>query len=108
MPADFQNLFTADYLKKLADASNNSDDPLIRKFNENSVLTGANFKAPIRLYHGKSDPVIKYKIARDAYRFLKAKGAAVELINVGDNITHIEALIPASIDAKKWFEEINK
>jgi len=108
VPADFQNLFTADYLKKLANASNNSADPLIQKFNKNNILTGANFKAPIRLYHGKSDPVIKYKIARDAYRFLKAKGAAIELINVGDDITHIEALIPASIDAKKWFEKINK
>lgn len=98
-PAELlQPSFVASYLE-------DEDHPLRVLLRMNDVLDWTP-RAPIRLYHGKADVDVPFENAERALAALKTRGAAVELVNVGDELDHATASMPSYFAARAWFEQL--
>lgn len=98
-PAELlQPSFVASYLE-------DEDHPLRVLLRMNDVLDWTP-RAPITLYHGKADVDVPFENAERALAALEARGAAVELVNVGDELDHATASMPSYFAARAWFEQL--
>lgn len=61
-------------------------------------------RAPITLFHGRADVDVPFANAEHALERLRARGATVELVNVGDELDHATASMPSYLGARRWFE----
>lgn len=59
---------------------------------------------PIHLYHGHGDHEVPYTNSQKAYNSLKAQGANIELINLGDTVDHAQGFSLGAAQAAAWFE----
>ncbi len=98
-PAELlQPSFVASFLE-------DKDHPLRVLLRMNDVLDWTP-RAPITLYHGKADVDVPFANAERAFAALKARGAAVELVNVGDELDHATASMPSYFAARTWFQQL--
>jgi Secretory lipase len=81
------------------------EHPLRALFRANDVLDWTP-GAPIRLFHGKADVDVPFENAERALEVLAARGADVELVNVGDDKDHATASTPSYLAARDWFNSL--
>ena len=60
-------------------------------------------RAPVRLFHGGADADVPFRNAEVAAAHMSALGAEVEVVNVGDDLDHATAAMPAYFAAAAWF-----
>lgn len=100
LPLRLQDLFTEDFLQQMIAGKGT----LYEKIQDNAVFSKWTPRAPVRFYHGKADTVIPYATSEQAYKLLKQRGAKVQLVKIGDDVGHHDAMFPACVSAKKWFD----
>ena len=102
LPKVPQDLIQASYLQKIQDEP---DMPFLKALHANEVYRWAP-KAMIRFYHGHADLEVPYSNSETAYNYMKAKGAKVELIDLGATVDHPTGAPLAFGQAALWFESI--
>lgn len=98
-PAELlQPSFVVDYLQ-------DDEHPLRALLRDNDVLEW-DPRAPITLFHGKADVDVPFANAERALAVLRGRGATVELVNLGDDLDHATASMPAYFAAQDWFDQL--
>ncbi|MBX9766491.1 MAG: hypothetical protein K2X47_04390, partial [Bdellovibrionales bacterium] len=63
-------------------------------------------RAPVRLSAGRADKDVPFVNSEIAYTTMRALGATVDLVNVGNNLDHRGAILPAMLGTRKWFDQL--
>lgn len=94
------NLFQEDFFQTLL---NDPKSPMAAAMSANEVYQWVP-TAPMTLYHGGADIEVPFKNSQIAHDYMKARGAKVSLVNVGEMIDHGHGF-PYCLDAAAvWFE----
>lgn len=102
LPATPAELFHAEFVDEvLADAAH----PFRQLLRENEVLDWTP-AAPVTLYHGGGDVDVPFASSAAAFEVLRARGADVRLVNLGDDVDHAAGGLPAYLSARAWFDTL--
>lgn len=102
LPANLSGLLTPAYLAAL---QNDPNQPLNVALRANDVYNWKNV-APIRLYHGEADLDVSFQNAVVAQQHLSASGGNAQIVDLGADIDHGAAVVPATKLIRDWFDSL--
>ncbi|MBV6457927.1 MAG: hypothetical protein HONBIEJF_01047 [Fimbriimonadaceae bacterium] len=102
LPTKPSDLFTEGFLN---DIFHNIGVPLYEKLRLNDLWQWVP-QTKMRLYHAKSDNIVGFANSQNAYDYMHANGAPVELIDLGSNIDHEGGFYYAIPAARLWFDTL--
>lgn len=102
LPPDPREMLHPDFVRAYLD---DPQHPLRLLLRANDVLDWTP-RAPVTLMHGRADRDVPYANAERAYAVLRGRGAAVQLVNLGDTLDHASASMPAYFAASAWFTQL--
>ena len=100
LPATVTALLTPAFANAV---QSNPDHPLRTALRANDVDDWKNV-APIRLYHGEADQDVLFQNAVVARDQIAARGGTIQLVDLGAEVGHSDAIVPAALLIRSWFD----
>jgi hypothetical protein len=102
LPSSPSDLFTAAFVN---DVFHGTGNPFVGRLAENDNWEWVP-TVPMMLLHASSDNIVSYQNSVVAYNYMNARGANVQLVDLGDNIDHLGGFYYAVPRARLWFDQL--
>lgn len=103
LPNDPNSLFTPSFVESLF---SDTATPFRTDLQNAAELWNWVPTVQTQLYAAQSDEVVSFQNSQNAYDYMSGQGAPVTLVNMGNNLTHVEGIAVAMPDARIWFDQI--